>query len=109
MSTSRIPTLLEPYLDLPPPSSLVLLTGVLGASANWLVLRWLYALLKGSGSGRGQGSDEGSEASTGVVLVSFLRDSAFWKEGSSKLVSLLAYPSLFRTVTYMHRVLILRD
>jgi elongator complex protein 6 len=88
MSTSRIPPLLEPYLAFPPPSSLFLLTGVLGASTNWLVFRWLYALLKGAGGGRGsQQLDDGEGESVGVVLVGFLRDGAFWREGSSKLVS----------------------
>ena len=90
MSTSRIPPLLEPYLSLPPQSSHILLTGVLGASTNWLVLRWLYALLRtGAGKGRldeREGDEEG-EGSTGVVLVSFLRDAAFWREGVAKTVS----------------------
>ncbi|KAG6005718.1 hypothetical protein E4U21_007734 [Claviceps maximensis] len=42
-----LPPLLEPYLAYPPQNSLVLLTNVLGASSNWLVLRWVYALLGG--------------------------------------------------------------
>lgn len=50
--------------------------------------------------------EEETEANTGVVLVSFLRDSAFWKEGSSKLVSWLAYLSLSQPGTNMYRVLI---
>lgn len=90
MSTTRIPQLLEPYLTLPPPSSHILLTGVLGASTNWLVLRWLYALLRnGAAKGRieERDADEEGEGSTGVVLVSFLRDASFWREGVSKMVS----------------------
>ncbi|KAG5927385.1 hypothetical protein E4U53_002874 [Claviceps sorghi] len=38
-SRNPIPALLENSLAPPPPNSLVLLTGVLGASTNWLVLR----------------------------------------------------------------------
>ncbi|RKK41785.1 hypothetical protein BFJ63_vAg11311 [Fusarium oxysporum f. sp. narcissi] len=78
-STSRIPHLLEPYISLPPESSLNLVTSVLGASANWLVLRHVYSYLRGSTDG-----DE-SAKDTGVVLLSFMRDGAFWKEGATKL------------------------
>ena len=75
--SSRIPSLLEPYLALPSEASLTLLTSVLGASSNWLVLRCLYSYLR---------SSEGNE-DVGVVLVSFMRDGAFWREGCGKLVS----------------------
>ncbi|CAM1502018.1 Fc.00g040020.m01.CDS01 [Cosmosporella sp. VM-42] len=70
--SSRVPSLLEPYLALPSEASLILLTSVLGASPSWLVLRSLYSHLRTS-------------EDTGVALVSFLRDGAFWKEGSGKL------------------------
>ncbi|KAI1017884.1 hypothetical protein LB504_004207 [Fusarium proliferatum] len=80
-STSRIPHLLEPYISLPPESSLNLITSVLGASANWLVLRHVYSYLRGSADG-----DE-STKDTGVILLSFMRDGAFWREGSTKLVT----------------------
>ncbi|KAL2183465.1 hypothetical protein L209DRAFT_759070 [Thermothelomyces heterothallicus CBS 203.75] len=109
--TSRVPHLLEPYLSLPPEASLVLLTGVLGASTNWLVLRHLYALLKsnpkpsahlGNGTGiadalrRGtekggvdeenkkEEEEEGKE-DVAVLLVSFLRDFTFWRDGLARL------------------------
>ncbi|KAF5627914.1 uncharacterized protein FTJAE_9044 [Fusarium tjaetaba] len=78
-STTRIPHLLEPYISLPSESSLNLVTSVLGASANWLVLRHLYSYLRGSADG-----DE-STKDTGVILLSFMRDGAFWREGSTKL------------------------
>ena len=42
---SRIPPLLEPYLHLPNELSLILITGVLNASANWLVVKYLSTLL----------------------------------------------------------------
>lgn len=91
-SSARIPPLLEHYLALPPESYLVLLTSVLGASANWLVLRHLYAYLRGrspAAAGGGGGDEEEAHKDTGVVLVSFMRDAAFWSEGAAKLVSFL--------------------
>ncbi|KAL9075236.1 MAG: hypothetical protein Q9157_004089, partial [Trypethelium eluteriae] len=42
---NRIPPLLETYLHLPRETTLVLLTGILNASANWLVVKYLSALL----------------------------------------------------------------
>ncbi len=95
--TSRIPPLLEPYLALPPEASLILLTSVLGASTNWLVLRYLYSALgprpspsrdAESGLGGLCGGSNGDGAA--VVLVSFLRDLSFWKEGGRRLVRFLA-------------------
>ncbi|KAL2150009.1 hypothetical protein VTH82DRAFT_7685 [Thermothelomyces myriococcoides] len=129
--TSRIPHLLEPYLSLPPESSLVLLTGVLGASTNWLVLRHLYALLRSApkpssdalrsavaslgevvrrgiegtaasassssagepnnskrrewGRKDGEDEDEDDDREAAVVLVSFLRDFTFWRDGLARL------------------------
>lgn len=78
---TRIPPLLEPYLALPPEAALILLTSVLGASSNWLVLRHLYSYLRG-------GAGDESSSDTGVVLVSFLRDGSFWRDGASRMVSL---------------------
>ncbi|TVY71220.1 hypothetical protein LSUE1_G007580 [Lachnellula suecica] len=72
--SSKIPPLLEPYLALPPEASLVLLTSVLGASTNWLVLRFLHSALASP-----------EDEDTKVVFVSFMRDLAFWKEGSKRL------------------------
>lgn len=101
MST-RIPHLLTPYLNLPP-SSLTLLTSVLGATTNWLLLRYLaYHLApriaddeesphglrrsaRGDEEAGGRGKGEG-EGDTAVVLVSFMRDYAFWKDGAARLV-----------------------
>ena len=80
---SRIPPLLEPYLSLPQETSLILLTNVLGASTNWLVLRYLHTALMPS-SGPNPDGSMGND--TGVVLVSFLRDLSFWREGGRRLV-----------------------
>ncbi|AEO65021.1 uncharacterized protein THITE_2111529 [Thermothielavioides terrestris NRRL 8126] len=94
--TSRIPHLLEPYLALPDEASLIVLTGVLGASTNWLVLRHLYALLKQAGTakppqpgvtvtGASPAAAAGQEEEAAVLLVSFLRDLAFWRDGLARL------------------------
>ncbi|KAI1343304.1 hypothetical protein F5Y15DRAFT_230353 [Xylariaceae sp. FL0016] len=69
---TRIPPLLDPYLRLPPEASLILLTRVLAESTNWLLHRHLYARL-------------GQDSYASVVLVSFLRDHAFWKDGAKRL------------------------
>ncbi|TVY15110.1 hypothetical protein LARI1_G005467 [Lachnellula arida] len=71
---SKVPPLLEPYLALPPEASLILLTSVLGANTNWLVLRFLHSALASPG-----------DEDTKVVFVSFVRDFAFWKEGAKRL------------------------
>jgi elongator complex protein 6 len=99
--TSRIPHLLEPYLSpLPQEATLVVLTSVLGASTNWLVLRQLHALLKSpsppSSSGRsaataaaqpenGEQGNKNEGEVTAVLLLSFLRDLPFWKDNLSRL------------------------
>lgn len=86
MST-RIPSLLEPYLALPPEASLILLTSVLGASSNWLVLRFLYNNLQ---SQEAPGSEQPQEGHTKILLVSFMRDFAFWRENARRLVSTIS-------------------
>ena len=86
--SNRITPLLAPYLSNPPPTSLVLLTSVLGASTNWLVLRFIFAGLSNEAierSRRSEGSNE-HEDDLSVVLVSFLRDWDFWREGGRRLV-----------------------
>ncbi|KAK8073890.1 hypothetical protein PG994_004789 [Apiospora phragmitis] len=92
---SRTPPLLEPYLGLPPEASLIVLTGVLGASTNWLVQRYLCRFLAStsaadSNAQRAAVGEEGESSpddgdSVSVVLVSFLRDYAFWKEGAGRI------------------------
>lgn len=113
----RSPPLLEPYLRLPHEASLILLSGVLGASTNWLVHRHLSSLLLRASSQSSASSvfssssapssvrrdelpdqqqsgvaDADADAEprrhasvVSVVLVSFLRDYAFWKDGSRRL------------------------
>ncbi|KAI0848235.1 hypothetical protein F5Y00DRAFT_96088 [Daldinia vernicosa] len=84
---SRIPPLLDTYLHLPPETSLVLLSGVLGSSTNWLVLRYLCSLLStpSNSIAREEDVDSSSIENTSVVFISFLRDYTFWKEGAGKL------------------------
>ncbi|KAI8295433.1 Elongator complex protein 6 [Colletotrichum sp. SAR 10_98] len=75
---TRIPHLLEPYLALPPECAQILLTSVLGASTNWLVLRYLYSYLR-------RPTEDAPADDTRMILVSFMRDFAFWKEGAGRL------------------------
>ncbi|RYP77771.1 hypothetical protein DL771_000868 [Monosporascus sp. 5C6A] len=84
---SRLPPLLEPYLHLPPQTSLILLTGVLGSSTNWLAHRYLYSLLspRSVTNPEEHGSDQADTGDIDVILVSFLRDYTFWKEGLGRL------------------------
>lgn len=87
-STSRTPHVLEPYLaPRQPRGSLTLVTGTLGASTSWLVLQHLCRHVQGGRPWATGGSN--------VVLVSFLRDFAFWREGCARLVCLT--PSTFVT------------
>lgn len=79
--TSRIPPLLEPCLALPPEASLILLTSVLGASSNWLVLRFLYNTLLNPDARL----DVAAQDEPKAVLVSFMRDLAFWKENARRI------------------------
>ncbi len=86
--TSRIPPLLQPYIHVPPPGSLTLLTSVLGASANWLIIRYLSAALNSNGrrsknnyhaAHHIQEQETIETDDVAVVLVSWLRDWEFWK------------------------------
>lgn len=74
---NRIPTILEPYLRLPPEHSLILLTGTLGCSINWLTARFVGSLTQNAQ--HGVGSEVEKEEDTAVVLVSWMRNEAFWK------------------------------
>ncbi|KAK5114201.1 hypothetical protein LTR85_010266 [Meristemomyces frigidus] len=77
-SRNRVPTALEPYLRLPPEATLILLTGTLGCNVNWLTARFAGSLLARDGQPHGAGG-EGQDNETAVVLVSWMRDAAFWK------------------------------
>ncbi|KAJ4384242.1 hypothetical protein N0V86_001089 [Didymella sp. IMI 355093] len=77
-SSTRIPPLLQPYVKLPRDDSLLLLTSTLGASANWLLIRFLCDAL--SNTTQDGGADEGHN----VVLVSWMRDYDFWRQEARK-------------------------
>lgn len=85
---TQIPPLLESFLSLPPETSQIVLTGILGASTNWLVLRYLHSLLKPAKLPHYDvGSTGHDEEDVRVVLVSWMRDYSFWKDGAGRLVS----------------------
>lgn len=77
--TLRIPLLLQPHVHLPHEDSLLLLTSTLGASANWLIVRFLCQALSNLDS-----SGDGGGTGTNVVLVSWMRDYEFWKQEARK-------------------------
>ncbi|KAH7057293.1 hypothetical protein B0J12DRAFT_568486 [Macrophomina phaseolina] len=89
--SSRIPSLLQPYVSLPSAGSLHLLTSILGASTNWLVIRYLCSALAGSDARKARPTavghelqPEAREEAVAVILVSFLRDWEFWKTESRR-------------------------
>ncbi len=76
-----IPPLLSQHISDFPSGSLTLLTSTLGATTNWLLLRIIHAALKNSS----HDGPNGVSGETTVVLVSWLRDANFWKDGARKL------------------------
>ncbi|KKK13876.1 hypothetical protein P175DRAFT_0204072 [Aspergillus ochraceoroseus IBT 24754] len=86
-SQPPLPHLLVPYISTPPQTSLTVLSSVLGATGNWLVLRFLYAAL--STSPLSDTAGFGLQGETGrkrkVVLVSFLRGWEFWRTEAKRL------------------------
>lgn len=88
-SQPPIPPLLSPNLSALPYSSLTLLTSTLGATTNWLVVRFICAVLKSKGYGTGNDIHgvQGGSYDQEIVLVSWLRDGAWWRESGRKLVS----------------------
>ncbi|KAF2773886.1 hypothetical protein EJ03DRAFT_263914 [Teratosphaeria nubilosa] len=77
-SRNHIPQFLEPYLRLPPETSLIVLTGTLGCSTTWLTARFTGSV-SGSPDVKHNALGNGTREDIAVVLVSFLRDAAFWK------------------------------
>lgn len=76
-----IPPLLSQYISHIPSSSLTLLTSTLAATTNWLVLRFIHAALKPAALDE----PDHVSADTKVILVSWLRNGNFWKDGGKKL------------------------
>ncbi|KAL4783047.1 hypothetical protein BJX76DRAFT_271006 [Aspergillus varians] len=86
-SQPPLPHLLTPYISSPPPSSLTAVSSVLGATGNWLVLRFLCAALSSSPNSYAGPGLQGVEAGRKrkVVLVSFLRGWEFWRSEAKRL------------------------
>ncbi|CEJ57181.1 hypothetical protein PMG11_05885 [Penicillium brasilianum] len=86
-SQPPLPPLLTPYLSNQPESSLTLVSSILGATSNWLILRYLHAALGSSSNFNASvGIDEPSNgAKRKVVLVSFLRSWEFWRVEAKRL------------------------
>ncbi|KAK4555245.1 hypothetical protein LTR86_007541 [Recurvomyces mirabilis] len=79
---NRIPAALEPYLRLPPETSLILLTSTLSCTANWLTPRFIAAAINGSSHGDStntQSVPEAREEGSTVILASWMRNQAYWK------------------------------
>lgn len=83
---TRVPPLLEPYLGLPPECAHIVLTNVLGATTNWLILRYIYSYLHKKSTTTSEDDQVEDGPPVNVVLVSFMRDLTFWKEWAVKLV-----------------------
>ncbi|KAH7402737.1 hypothetical protein BKA66DRAFT_564637 [Pyrenochaeta sp. MPI-SDFR-AT-0127] len=79
--STRIPPLLQPYIHLPQNDSLLLLTSTLGASASWLLIRFLCDALSNS-------PQDSEEEGHNVVLVSWMREHEFWKQECRKSAGL---------------------
>lgn len=87
-SQPPLPPLLAPYVSALPDSSLTLVSSILGATSNWLILRFLHAALSSSSSNPAFGLDglqDGTKKK--VVLVSFMRSYEFWRTEAKRLVS----------------------
>ena len=88
-----IPLILSPYFEAPPAGSLTLVTSVLNATSNWLLLRAIYAALYGvnddGGTDYAQIRELGGpreREQRRVVFVSLLRGLDLWKELGRKAV-----------------------
>ena len=81
---ARIPHSLLPFICLPPEHGLYLITSVLGASSNWLLLRYLYAIFNqvrpySEGDEELKHANKSQDAHIAVVLVSWMQEWEFWK------------------------------
>ncbi|KAF2090057.1 hypothetical protein K490DRAFT_71738 [Saccharata proteae CBS 121410] len=89
--TTRVPPLLQPYTSRLQKDHLVLLTGILGASTNWLLIRYLCGALAPTSADDARRRDgeeieatQDAELETAVILVSWMRDWDFWKTESRR-------------------------
>lgn len=94
MSTARSqPLKLQPHLLLPSEISLTLLTGTLGVNASFLAARFVGSALDPEHQHRDEDedADADADADAAVVLVSWLRDSSFWKSEIRRGTVYLSY------------------
>jgi hypothetical protein len=85
------PEVLLPYISNGVAGSLLLITSVLNAPANWLVVRCILAALQGDQHARPFGQNETTRISIPrkVVVFSFLRPMSLWVEIGKKAVRAL--------------------
>jgi elongator complex protein 6 len=86
-----VPPLLSPYVSPGPQGSLTLVTSVLDATSNWLLLRYVHAALTVQELADKQSSlhgnvDQEHQESFKVVFVSILRDFEQWREMGKRVV-----------------------
>ncbi|KAI4259519.1 MAG: hypothetical protein LQ352_000706 [Teloschistes flavicans] len=74
------PLLLTEFCISQPKGSLILLTSVLNASANWVLLRHVYAAVKIKPS-----PSSAHVGGMAVLFISWLRGSDFWRDSARKL------------------------
>ncbi|CAL5866464.1 uncharacterized protein PFLUO_LOCUS672 [Penicillium psychrofluorescens] len=86
-SQPALPPLLAPYLSSLPHTSLTLVSSILGATSNWLVLRFLHAALSTSSNQHAASEleDVRTDEKRKVVFVSFMRSFEFWKSEAKRL------------------------
>lgn len=87
----EIPSVLQPYISLPPPSSLTLVTDVVGASCNWVLIRFLQALLDTSGDPEYQAISDTDRTrdQPPIVFASWLQPASFWQTEAKRTLVLL--------------------
>ncbi|WPH01709.1 Hypothetical protein R9X50_00456100 [Acrodontium crateriforme] len=78
-SRNRIPPTIEPFLRLPPETALLLFTSTLGCSVNWATTRFIGNLITQTRDEEGVESQDEAVATAAVLLVSWVRDGAYWK------------------------------
>ncbi|KAF7512282.1 hypothetical protein GJ744_001850 [Endocarpon pusillum] len=92
-----IPSNLSPLLKLPAPGSLTLITSVLDATSNWLLLRYIYAALRPEKQdghatkaarvavGAHEETTHDKNKDLKVIFISFLRPFELWREMGKKI------------------------
>ncbi len=109
-----IPPSLSSVLQPPAPGSLTLVTSVLDATSNWLLLRYIYAALRpekqdGPGTkaarvavGADEDTTEEKNQDLKVIFISFLRPFELWREIGKKIVhTSLPFPPFSSTLSFV--------